>query len=647
MKTILRFMLVLALAVCIAPVQTFAQCDPGFLPGSISITTDDYPYETSFEIKDACTGAVLFSSGPLFDANTTYTLDFCAMGNFEFVIYDSFGDGICCDWGLGSYSVTFDGVLVGSGGMFGSSESVFFGNGAPCPPGPLNDECEGAKTISCGETISGTTVGASTETQTFCGTSITTAAVWYKFTGDGSVVTLSTCSFGNFDTKISVFSGSCGSLTCVGGNDDFCGLLSTVSACTEAGTDYYVLVHAFGNAWGDFELSLTCNEPVNPGIIFGPGAVCSGGSAYLELFGNTAGVDLQWQESGTSGGSYTAIAGETFPYYFNPSVTQDAYYVVVATCGSSSATTDEAAVLVALPPANDNICNAQALILGVVTPFNNMCATVETGEQSPGPGSSCNAQDGWCPFETGLQNTVWFKFTTPASKAVTIRSAFNAIPFDTQLALWAAPNGCSGTLVKVAANDDTQNPIFFFDFSSEILPVYCLQPNATYYVQVDGFFGTVGPGAIIVEEVTDKKVLVCHRTGNGRTQTLSVSGCALAAHLAHGDTRGSCGSAKTDETILEEADLEEVNTGSFIQAYPNPFNDKTSIEFGITQASDNVRLEIFSVNGQLITTLFEGSMGENETKRIEFNASDMNSGVFVYVLKTGSEVNIGKLNVIR
>lgn len=35
---------------------------------------------------------------------------------------------------------------------------------------------------------------------------------------------------------------------------------------------------------------------------------------------------------------------------------------------------------------------------------------------------------------------------------------------------------------------------------------------------------------------------VCHFSGNGKSQTLSVGGKALNAHLAHGDTAGACSS---------------------------------------------------------------------------------------------------------
>jgi hypothetical protein len=36
------------------------------------------------------------------------------------------------------------------------------------------------------------------------------------------------------------------------------------------------------------------------------------------------------------------------------------------------------------------------------------------------------------------------------------------------------------------------------------------------------------------------KITICHRTGSGRGVTLTIARAALPAHLAHGDTVGSC-----------------------------------------------------------------------------------------------------------
>lgn len=92
---------------------------------SVSVTTDNYGSETSWQLTNS-SNAVL-ASGNGYSNNTTYTENVClADGDYTFKIDDSYGDGICCSWGNGSYSITVDGQQVANGGTFGSTESKTF-----------------------------------------------------------------------------------------------------------------------------------------------------------------------------------------------------------------------------------------------------------------------------------------------------------------------------------------------------------------------------------------------------------------------------------------------------------------------------------------------------------------------------------------
>jgi len=129
------------------------------------------------------------------------------------------------------------------------------------PPAAPNDLCTGAINIDCGQSISSSTSGQGTDAAPTCGTTFGSApGVWYGFTGDGTTVTLSLCGSG-FDTKLGVFTGSCAVLTCVAGNDDFCGLQSQVTFAATNGTNYFVLVTGFGAGAGAFTLARTCVAP--------------------------------------------------------------------------------------------------------------------------------------------------------------------------------------------------------------------------------------------------------------------------------------------------------------------------------------------------------------------------------------------------
>jgi len=90
----------------------------------LNITYDDFPGETSWEMY---LEGELIDSGAWDGSSATFSRRWCLPGgNYTFVIYDAFGDGICCDYGEGSYSLFANGSEVVSGGDFGSSESTDF-----------------------------------------------------------------------------------------------------------------------------------------------------------------------------------------------------------------------------------------------------------------------------------------------------------------------------------------------------------------------------------------------------------------------------------------------------------------------------------------------------------------------------------------
>ncbi len=95
---------------------------------TLSITLDNYPEETSWTITNS-SGVVVASGGTYGSSpdGSTITESIClADGCYTFTINDSFGDGICCSYGNGSYSLVNGGTGLASGGSFGASESTNF-----------------------------------------------------------------------------------------------------------------------------------------------------------------------------------------------------------------------------------------------------------------------------------------------------------------------------------------------------------------------------------------------------------------------------------------------------------------------------------------------------------------------------------------
>ncbi|MXV38591.1 T9SS type A sorting domain-containing protein [Flavobacteriaceae bacterium Ap0902] len=93
---------------------------------NVRVKTDSYPGETSWFIYDE-NGRAIASGGNYRAANTTYNESVCLPdGCYTFEIKDSEGDGICCGYGNGSYSVTYNNEVLAEGGQFRASQSTDF-----------------------------------------------------------------------------------------------------------------------------------------------------------------------------------------------------------------------------------------------------------------------------------------------------------------------------------------------------------------------------------------------------------------------------------------------------------------------------------------------------------------------------------------
>jgi len=103
----------------------------------VEITIDNYGEETTYEIKDSSGAKVMGGSG--WPANSVNSFWQCfSSGSYTFKITDAYGDGICCSYGNGDYSVKVNDQQVASGGQFGSEETKSFQVGAAPPTTPTS-----------------------------------------------------------------------------------------------------------------------------------------------------------------------------------------------------------------------------------------------------------------------------------------------------------------------------------------------------------------------------------------------------------------------------------------------------------------------------------------------------------------------------
>lgn len=119
-------------------------CGPSESEAKIGIRTDLFPDQTSFELASDA-GEVIWSNAnegelqKLRDYRFATCLD--DSGCYNFTLHDSRGNGICCTWGDGLFSITYDDIVLASGGDFDYAHEVEFGSGCRAPtssPGPTS-----------------------------------------------------------------------------------------------------------------------------------------------------------------------------------------------------------------------------------------------------------------------------------------------------------------------------------------------------------------------------------------------------------------------------------------------------------------------------------------------------------------------------
>ncbi|MCB9360323.1 MAG: CotH kinase family protein [Flavobacteriales bacterium] len=95
-----------------------AQCNSNEKELTINIVADNWPIEISWEVENLATSTVV-ASGNSTGSSVCLDSTIC----YRFTIYDSYGDGICCNEGNGYYELYLDGILIKTGGEYTFSES--------------------------------------------------------------------------------------------------------------------------------------------------------------------------------------------------------------------------------------------------------------------------------------------------------------------------------------------------------------------------------------------------------------------------------------------------------------------------------------------------------------------------------------------
>jgi len=85
---------------------------------------------------------------------------------------------------------------------------------------------------------------------------------------------------------------------------------------------------------------------------------------------------------------------------------------------------------------------------------------------------------------------------------------------------------------------------------------------------------------------------------------------------------------------------------SLLQNYPNPFNPKTAIGFSLLAVS-NVTLKVYDILGKEVATLIHSRLMDAGKHEVNFDGSDVPSGIYYYRLTAGKFTETKKFVVVR
>lgn len=104
-----------------------------------------------------------------------------------------------------------------------------------------------------------------------------------------------------------------------------------------------------------------------------------------------------------------------------------------------------------------------------------------------------------------------------------------------------------------------------------------------------------------------------------------------------------------DVKLLSTTGIEEhsftADGVELFQNYPNPFNPSTSISFSVDKTSE-VKLTVLNSKGEFVSELYSGKLNSG-IHSYDFNAEDLNSGIYFYSLEYNGKKLVNKMLLIK
>ena len=206
-------------------------------------------------------------------------------------------------------------------------------------------------------------------------------------------------------------------------------------------------------------------------------------------------------------------------------------------------------------------------------------------------------------------------------------------------------NDPSKPIFKVSLQTEAPLPVELSSFSASIIGS-TVKLNWRTETEVNNYGFEVERCALSAEHQAWENIGFVNGNGNSNSpksysfEDKNVTAGKYSYRLKQIDNDGQFEYSKTIEVDLGAPKKFELS-----QNYPNPFNPNTTIRFSLPEAG-NVKLTLFNILGQEIKTLVN-EFKESGVHTINFDASGLNSGMYIYELESGSFVQTRKMTLVK
>ena len=121
---------------------------------------------------------------------------------------------------------------------------------------------------------------------------------------------------------------------------------------------------------------------------------------------------------------------------------------------------------------------------------------------------------------------------------------------------------------------------------------------------------------------------------NGCSSVCSVRVLSMSAY------RDSVNTTSRGHLLISSGKLEA-------QSFPNPFVNKTTIEFRSHDSTAHLTVDVFNVQGIKVAKLFDGKVAAEEVQSVAFDAANLPEGFYIYRISSGESRLNGRIVLIK